>query len=118
MARLTKTKLRERLIYNSYELAKLQDEPKVWVQFTTTGEGRMMTVSGWRVHRVGYSTDSDQHESQTFINCNRTDKEEKRLQAIAWASEKYNISPWERSAFGSYHPIGTMDRAKALKVTP
>lgn len=116
MKRLTKPQLQERKIYNPYGLAELQDQPKVWVEFTPNGTGRSMTIGGWRVHHLGYSSDPDnKFGSKAFINLSRDDKEEKRLQAIAWATERYTIQDWERSPFGTYHPVGTMDRAAQVR---
>ena len=114
MAKLTKNKLRERRVFNEYELGNLQDEPKVWFSFIPQGDWRSMVSSGWYVHRLGYNTDGLQKESKSFIHHGREDKEPKRLEAMAWASERYNIHEWERSPFGSYHPVGTLARAAAL----
>ena len=116
MPKLTKNQLRDRHIINTYNLANLQDEPKVWVTYTPSEIGRSMVVSGWSVHRVGYYTDPNKrYQSKAFVNYGRHDKEEKRLQALAWAEERYKITDWERSPFGSYHPVGTMARAAALE---
>lgn len=68
MASLTKNTLREIGIFNEHNLASLQDEPKVWVSFSSSGKGRDMTVGGWRVHRVGYTTGHDKYEDKIFIN--------------------------------------------------
>lgn len=108
--RLTKNQLRERKIYNEYEIAELQDEPKVWVSFTPY-DSRGVDISGWRVYRIGWITAGKQG-AKAFLNRGREDKEEKRLEALAWAEDRYGISDWERSPFGSYHPTGTMDRAR------
>ena len=111
MPRLTKNQLRDRKIYNAYELAELQDEPKVWVKYTPTDDSRSMTVSGWRVYRAGGWVTGSGPGDRSFINHGREDKEEKRLEALAWAEETYGITARERSSFGSYHPRGTLARA-------
>ena len=115
--KLTKNQLREQKVYNEHNYADLQDDPyKVWVSYTPTDRNsRSMTVSGWYVHRNGYRTDpKDRTGSKCFVDHGRRDKEEKRLEAIAWATERYGIQEWERSPFGSYHPVGTMAKAVAI----
>ncbi len=112
MPKLTKTSLRARKIHSEYGLASLQDEPQVWVSFAPYDQWHS---GGWRVHRVGYQT-LNKYEDKNFLNRDRHDKEAKRLEAIAWASERYKIDEWEKSPFGSYHPVGAMARAAAMPV--
>ncbi len=112
--KLTKNKLRDRRIFNAYDLAELQDEPKAWVEFTSSDS----RSSSWRVHRLGWHTAGQNGGSKTFINHGRSDKEAKRLEALAWATERYVIQEWERSPFGTYHPVGTLARAEEKNVKP
>ena len=117
---MTKAQLMARRISSPYELAKLQDEPKVCIVYSPQEMGRAYRPATWRVYRIGYHTDSGAHwtdyGNKTF-NCFRP-REDKLLQfqaAVAWATEQYGIREWERTPFGSYHPKGTLARVKAME---
>ena len=120
--RLTKAQLRERKIHNAYNLAKVQIEPKVFIPYSPQEIGMASQFAKWQVYRIGWKTDPEAHwtnDGQKTFNVFRPatpEKEEQRLAAISWATEKYGISEWERSPFGSYHPVGTL--AKAAAITP
>ena len=114
---MTKTQLRALSIFNEWDLAKTQPEPQVCIIYRSQRTGRASCSAAWQILRPGYQTDPKGHWTNSYNKtfwCYNTgeDKEPQRLSAIAWATERYDITEWERSPFGSYHPKGTM---KALE---
>lgn len=114
MARLTKNQLQDRKIYNEWGLASLQDSPRIYMQYFPSTDGVTARYARWSIQ---------QNEIGGEINgiaIARPSKQKKDMgvKLLAWASEMFDITSWERSPFGSYHPTGTMDRAKALEATP
>lgn len=113
MRRPTKAQLRERLISNPYGLAATQPEPRVAVEYYPEGDH---SNPRWVVFGVGFKVYPEgtwsQDGNRVFV-CFRPseDKESKLSKAIEWATGRYGITDWERSPFGSYHPVGTMARA-------
>ena len=97
---MTKAQLAVHHIYNPYTLAETQEEPRVWVGYCP------YPYSGWGVFRVGYRTGD--YSNKTFRCSTQLEKELRRKQAIAWATERSGIDEWEKSPFGSWHPKGTM----------
>ena len=111
MTRLTKNQLRDRRIFNEWYLAKLQDEPKVYLQYFPATNGTLAEYARWSIQEHGVN-----HEvGGTSVPRPREQKENLRISLLDRMSVKFGISGWERSPFGSYHPVGTMARAKALE---
>jgi hypothetical protein len=121
--KLTKAKFRLVGIYNSFLVSTVKDtengNPYVAYSTPTTGLG---SRSGrWTINRPGYKTDSKEghwtdNYNKTFSCFGREDKELRRIEAIAWASQRYGISnsDWEKDPFGAYHPKEVLERVKLL----
>jgi hypothetical protein len=68
--------------------------------------GRAYQPAAWQVIRPGFRTDPNgywrDYGHKTFNVYGREQKEAKRLEAIAWASERYDFDPedWVPSPFG------------------
>ena len=108
----TKAQLNAMGVFNPHGLAKHCGGLTVYVEYSPQDLGRIAHFAKWQVIRIGYKTDPDGHWSdnghKTFTAYNPREEKEKQLQAaLAWASERYGITEWERSPFGSYHPKGT-----------
>ena len=65
--KLTKNKFQDRRIFNPYGLADLQDEPKVFVDWSPQLIGRMSRSAKWAVVGIGFATNP--------------------VEALAWATE-------------------------------
>ena len=117
--KLTKTILKERFrIFNPYGIAEQQDGHKVYIDYSPQTSGLAGLNARWSVVAVTAKTDPHGHwrdDGTKVFPCWHPleDKEEHRLEAIAWATERYGITEWERSPFGSYHPKGTLERLNA-----
>lgn len=114
---VTKAKLRERRIYNPHNLAELADDPKICVYYSPQTTGVTARYGEWVVGGIGFRTNWRDEGRKTFTVHHRDYKEPKLQEAIAWAEEKYGIDAWERSPFGSYHPVGTLKRAMQLEAS-
>jgi len=44
----------------------------------------------------------------------RVDKESKLAEIKAVAEQRYGVKEWEKSPFGSWHPLGTMAKVEIL----
>ncbi len=113
MTKLTKNQLRERKIYNPYNFAALQDKPKVYLEYLSATNGSVAQYAQWSLRQCGQGGEI----TRKSIPRPSEQKESYRMALLAWATEQYGIQEWERSPFGSYHPLGTMDRAAALVET-
>ncbi len=111
--KLTKKILAQCHIFNAYDIAKFQDEPKVFITYSPSTTGLGAQYAHWTIARIGFKTDLDgqwpNYNKEFAVTC-RENKEPMRLEALEWSSERYNIDEWERSPFNSYHPKGTMDK--------
>lgn len=112
--KLTKNILGEQYrVYNPYNIATLTGT-KIYIDYSPATAGRLANNTSWIVVGVGFNTDPDapwyDNGNKTFNVWGRADKEEKRLSAIEWASDKFGITEWEKSPFGSYHPKGTLEK--------
>ena len=113
MKRITKADLKGMNIINPWDLAGCQNSPKVYVDYYPQQTGWASRSAHWSVIRVGFRTDPNatwQYGSNKTFACYtpKQDKEPRRLDALAWATERYGITEWEFSPFGSYHPKGTL----------
>lgn len=121
--KLTKAILREHGIINPYDLCKAGRD-KVAVVYRHQELGRMNQPARWQVMGVGFQVDPDgpwyNYGAKTFIvgsHRNEThaqSKERQRQAAIAWATERYGITEWERDPFGDFQAKATMDRVREL----
>lgn len=111
--RLTIKQLRDRKIYNEWYLAALQDSPKVYLEYHPATDGYLGQYARWsfRQYTGGEITSA-------ILNRPSEQKQYRRLALLEWATKEYGISEWERSPFGSYHPVGTLAKAAAIEVTP
>jgi len=103
------------LSINAYDLASLQDEPKVYIAYYSPMSGFAARYAQWVVHRIRYRTGGSLGDKYFPVPSISKDKERKRLEAITWASQKYRISEWEKSPLGTYHPKGTLERVTTRK---
>jgi len=90
---------------------------KVHVDYRPTITGRGYTSARWQVVGIGFQTDPGGHfqdnGQKTFSIMGRDQKQARLQEALDWASERYGISSWERSPYGSYVPTGTVAAMKA-----
>ena len=112
MTRLTKTQLRGRKIYNEWHLAALQDEPKVYLLYSPATDGHIARYAQWSFRQNGRGGEI----KGSTLHSPSKDKENYRVALLKWATNEYGITEWERSPFGSYHPVGTLARAKGLTI--
>ena len=121
--RITKDTLHRLDLINPYDVARAGPKPRVFIDYRPQDLSRAGHPARWQVCGIGFKTDPDGHWEdyghKTF-NCFRPskDKEFMRLEAVAWASEKYGVEEWEKSPYGSYHPLGTMAAAIRRKEAP
>ena len=122
--KLTKAILRKRFrIFNPRDIATQQNGHKIFVVYSPQVVGRAYRSAKWSVASVTEQTDPNahwtEHGTKTF-HCwhPMEDKEKQRLEALAWATERYGIIEWERSPFGSYHPKGTLEHLDTPAATP
>ena len=111
--RLTIKQLRDRKIYNEWHLAALQDSPRVYLEYYPATDGHLAQYACWpfREYKGGEITGA-------VLNQPSKQKQHHRLALLEWALKEYDISEWERSPFGSYHPVGTLAKAAAIEATP
>lgn len=119
--RLTRNSWRALGVFNSHQLCQ-RGGKGVYVAYIPTDRGRGGHGAYWQVIRPGYKTDPGgpwyNHGHKTFNLWRREEKEAKRLEAIAWASERYGITgEWQRDPWGDYHPPGALEAAAANKRT-
>ena len=114
--RLTKKDLQARRLFNPYDIAKAGPEPRVFIDYSPQDLGRAARSAKWQICGVGFQTDPEAHwqdyGNKTFPCW--SPMKEKLSQGVAarkWAGEKYGVEEWERSPYGSYHPLGTMAEA-------
>ena len=107
MSKIT-DKLNEAGIYNAHGFA---GHGNVYIVYTPNDNMRGGLSARWQVDRPGYRTDPDAHWQdrgcKTFdlFNVGGTHKEKKEIafaEAKAWASERYGITEWARTPFGSW----------------
>ena len=110
-----KAKLAERGIWDSYALAKTTPLKVYLYLRADNSRERGGHSPWWAVKRIGFITNKNaawyEDGSKTFAYYNRDGKEDARLAALAWASERYGIKEWERDPWGGYHPIGAIEAA-------
>lgn len=115
MAKPTKKTFNAIGIINPHDLATRVEGLQVIVDYCPADNGRAGRFARWTVYRIGFKTDPKGHWSdgynKAFTVRDRADKEPQRLTAIEWASNRYKVTEWEKSPFGSYHPLGTMEAA-------
>ena len=125
----TMKNLSVRGIHNPHGLAALQDPPRVYLAYRNQSTGRWYQSAAWQI------TSADSEETDPAANNTRAwydhglktfsmtgalqsivgQREPLRRQALDWIAERYSIDiEWERSVFGSWHPLGTLARAMAL----
>ena len=109
--KLTREQLRAARIINDHDLAKVIQALGgfgVFVGYRPQETGRVYTPAAWRVIRPGFRTDPKGHWSdhghKTFDVRNpvREYKDPVRLEAIGWASKRYQLDPedWLPSPLG------------------
>lgn len=121
--KLTKAILKAMRINNPHNLCTVGCG-KVFVIYRPQMTGRAHQNAAWQVIRPGYKTDSQgswrDNGHKTFnvwAKGNSTHnevKEQQRLAAIAWSTEKYGITEWVRDPFGDYQEKTTIDRVVAM----
>ena len=120
--KLTRAQWAALIIHNPYTLAKAGAAPQVFLVWFSR---QHLGGNAWHVHRIGYQTNPEpgswyDYGNKTFtaFGTGLPAVKAKALaleSAQAWASERYGITEWERSPFGSWHPAGTMESARKNK---
>ena len=109
---LTKNQWNERMIFNPYEITAAGGKPLIWIEFSSHN-------GAWLVHGVGFITDPDAHwtlnGSKAFYGRGKAEKERELLIAKDWCKVAYGVCAWEKSSFGSWHPLGTLAKAAEKK---
>jgi len=109
--KLTREQLRAARIINDWDLAKVIQALGgfgVFVSYRPQDHGRVYTPAAWQVIRPGFRTDPKGHWSdyghKTFLVGVpvREFKDPVRLEAIVWASKRYQLDPedWLPSPLG------------------
>jgi len=109
--KLTRERLRAARIINDWDLAKVIQGLGgfgVFVGYRSQDHGRIYTPAAWQVIRPGFRTDPKGHWSdygrKTFLVGTpvREFKDPVRLEAIGWASKRYQLDPedWLPSPLG------------------
>jgi hypothetical protein len=125
----TKTQLATAGIINAHQLADLQSEPKVYVSFAASDNGRGGTGAKFQVIRIGYITDPKAHfldrGRKTFTVFGFPTKEAAAHAACEWAEARYGKREWVRDPFGSYQDVrviglawAAVDAATAERTAP
>ncbi len=104
-------KLRERKIFNNYEIAKQGD--KVWCEYH---QSSITSIAGWRVNAIGKSLSSAWYDygAKNFIG-NKNDTRAFNL-AIRLCSRLTGQSEWVLSPFGGYVSIVSAQKV-GFKIT-
>ena len=121
MPKPTMAFLRSLGLDNGHDIAKTGPGPQVYLYYTPYS--RLQPAGPcWRVAHIGFRTDPKSawynEGDKAFVPFARG-KEDALDAAKAWASERYGITEWERSGYGSHHPAGTIaaavDAARAIR---
>lgn len=118
--KLTKAILREHGIVNPWIFCN-RGGGKVFISYSPQITGRAYQSARWQVISPGRKTDPDGHYRdnghKTFsVNSfagkgtHSKIKEQQRLAAIAWATEKYGIDDWVRDPFGDFQQREVWER--------
>lgn len=103
----TKVMLREKLrVFNSHNFCSAGGG-FVWVCYTPQTTGRGYRAASWQVVRIdGKPTNPGgpwyDNGWKTFSVYGREYRELRRVEAIAWATEKFGIAKWVRDPFGDW----------------
>lgn len=124
MKKITKKQLAEWDIKNAWDIC-IQGQSLVYVAYNPPNYGRGGRGASWQVMRPGFKTNPDEpwynYGNKTFGIWRHREKDERRLEALEWATKKYGrdglnilpietISEWERSPWGDWYPKGTFER--------
>lgn len=109
MARMSATKLRELFstvgVFNPHNFAAVEGAP-VYVSYRKEESGRAYQSAAWQVIRVGLKTDPDAHwrdqGNATFGVYRRDQKATQEVAAKAWASERYGVTEWAKTPYGTW----------------
>lgn len=117
MKRITKQQLRERHIFNSYNLARAAGN-KLFISYTPAENGRASHCAAWDIVGIDFKTDSAgawyNYGHKSFMVGSRQDKQPQLEIAMQWVKDNYGITEWERDIFGSYQIKGTLDKITEL----
>lgn len=106
--KLTKQILREKYhIYNTYDFST-RIKPYIFIYYNKASSSILDESPKWVVYKL------PERLAKSFTVYGRDAKATKLQEALSWASQKFSISEWEKSPFGSYHPKGTMQKLKEL----
>lgn len=117
MKQLTKKRWRELNVFNPHNLAAMGGKPmkRVVVYYRPQMTGRGYRSAAWQVMSLDIKTDPKGHwmdnGHKTFGVFRPEEKEPQLKAALAFAREEFGVEEWERSPWGSYHPMGTMENA-------
>jgi hypothetical protein len=116
--RLSKIQLKTIKIFNPHNIMRICNN-KLYVDYTGVDNTRGGHGAYWKVIGNGFNTAPESksyHDNycKTFLIWDRTHKEEKLQEALAWVKETYGITEFERDSFGCYQIKGSM--AKLSKI--
>lgn len=107
MPKITQPYLRERRIFNAWDYAQALEGngvPYISYQPATTGFGSI--AARWHVVRPGFKTDPDawhfDFNNKAFTVMGRDQKQAQLEAAMKWAGDRYGITEWLKTPFGSY----------------
>lgn len=117
---LSATKLRELLrsvgVVNAYLFAKVEGSP-VYIDYRVEERGRAYQSAAWQVSRCGFKTDPDAHwrdaGKKTFLVHGRDKKAPQEAAAKTWASERFGVTEWAKTPFGTWMEKAFVERRLA-----
>lgn len=92
------------------EPPKIEGLPEVvpFISYTPAETGRGYKSANWQIARKNFITDKEAHwrdyGKKTFSVYRREEKAAQLEAALAWASERYGVTEWVKTPFGSYAP--------------
>lgn len=109
MPRMSDKQQRELLarvrVHNAHNFANVDGSP-VYIKYRPEERGRAYRPPAWQVCRVGYQTNPGGHYldngHKTFPIDGRDDKDPQEAAAKAWAAQRYGVTEWAKTPFGSW----------------
>ena len=110
MSKLTEL-LKKANVFNAHGFATTHNpHSEVFIEYSAGETGRASRTAAWRVYRIGFQTDPETHwmnyGNKTFFIQGEGPHSELKTsifeEARAWAEERYGISEWARTPYGSW----------------
>lgn len=94
-------------VFNEYNFA---GHGNVFIRYRSAAQSSAGQTAAWQVIRPGFKTDISahwtDHGNKTFDVWGRDDKATQFEAAKAWAAERYGITEWARTPFGTWMDAG------------